>query len=86
MWTVDYYNNRGRRWQIKEFVPSDSRERDNAFTRLSVSSFRGVAFRERDQFVVRGAEGSNPPPPPASLSHRCPPWPPGAKARLSPGA
>ena len=59
MWPVDY-NNPGRGWRSKEFVPSAPRKRDNAFTRLSVSSFRGVAFRERAEFVVRGTNGSNP--------------------------
>jgi hypothetical protein len=53
MWTVDY-NNPGRRWRSKEFVPSALRKRDNALTRVSVSSFRGVAFREKDVFVGGG--------------------------------
>jgi hypothetical protein len=65
MWTADY-NNRGRGWRSKEFVPSAPRKRDNAFTRLSVSSFRGVAFRERDEFVVRGLKVRIPLPPPES--------------------
>ena len=58
MWTVDYNN--GVCVAEQGIRPLAPRKRDNAFTRLSVSSFRGVAFREKDEFVVRRTEGSNP--------------------------
>ena len=59
MWTADY-NNPGRGGGARNSSLRPLVIETNAFTRLSVSSFRGVAFREKDEFVVRGTEGSNP--------------------------
>jgi hypothetical protein len=60
-WPVGYLPER------EGFALSVSRKRDSAFTRLPFT-FRRVAFRERDDFVARRTEGSNPSPP-AGLSY-----------------